>query len=352
MIVFVLILVAIICSGLTVANKNEFYKDYCSPKNTSTINAIFSILIFLSHAVTYVKPDGILDAPYFEFKAFHSQLVVVTYLFFSGYGIMESIKKKGIAYVKEMPVNRLFKLWYHFAIVILLFTVVSVGIASNSFSLSHWLLSFTGFKSLGNSNWYMFVTFMLYIIVVISFLLFKKHRNLALLSVVVLSLGMVIIEKNANMNVAFYNTLLCFPLGMIFSTVKPYCDKLIMKNDLVWFTAFFVSVLLFAYFSQNRNQRFMYYVLFTFFALAVIVLFMMKVNIKSSVLDWFGQHIFSFFILQRIPMIILKAKGYDNDAYFFIIISFFATVFLAVLFDAFTDKLDSKLFKKKNIKKL
>ena len=109
MLVFIFILIALICSGLSVAKKNEFYSDYCSPKNTNTINAIFSILIFLSHAVTYVKLDGVLDGPYFEFRSFLGQLVVVTYLFFSGFGIMESIKKKGIPYVKAMPVQRFFK---------------------------------------------------------------------------------------------------------------------------------------------------------------------------------------------------------------------------------------------------
>ena len=154
MLVFVLILTFLICSGLTVAKKDEFFTDYCSQKNTNTINAIFSVLIFLSHAVTYIELDGVLDAPYFEFRAFHGQLVVVTYLFFSGFGIMESIKKKGTDYVKAMPVNRLFKLWYHFAIVILLFTVVSVGVAGKSYSLSRWVLSFTGFKSIGTSYSY------------------------------------------------------------------------------------------------------------------------------------------------------------------------------------------------------
>ena len=129
MLVFVLLLSFLICSGLTIAKKDEFFGDYCSPRNTNTINAIFSVLIFLSHSVTYIELDGVLDAPYFEFRAFHGQLVVVTYLFFSGFGIMESIKKKGTPYVKAMPVNRFFKLWYHFALVILLYTIVSVGIA-------------------------------------------------------------------------------------------------------------------------------------------------------------------------------------------------------------------------------
>jgi hypothetical protein len=158
--------------------KNEFHIDYCSPKNTNTINAIFSILIFLSHAGTYVKLDGTLDAPYFELRSFLGQLVVVTYLFFSGFGIMESIKKKGMPYIKAMPKNRFFKLWYHFAIVILLYTLVSVGIMGRRYSFSKWILSFIGLKSIGNSNWYLFVTF-----VFISFCNCSMYNSFSLLSI-------------------------------------------------------------------------------------------------------------------------------------------------------------------------
>lgn len=346
MLVFILVLAFLICSGLTVAKKDEFYRDYISPQNTNTINAIFSVLIFLSHAVTYIKLDGVLDAPYFEFKAFHGQLVVVTYLFFSGFGIMESIKKKGNDYVKAMPKNRFFKLWYHFAIAIVLFTIVAIVIGKE-YSLTRWALSFTGFKAIGNSNWYMFDTFVLYIMVIVSFLVFKRAHKIALLCVCLLSVGYVVLAKNVGLSSVFYSTVLCFPLGMIFSTAKPRIDKIFMKNDIIWFTGFFAGVVIFAFFSQNRNQNFLFYVLFTFFALMVIVLFMMKVNIKSSVLDWFGQHIFSFFILQRIPMILLRAFGFNKDGCFFVIISFFATVFLSVIFDAFTNKLDSIIFKNK-----
>ena len=346
MLVFIFILVALICSGLSAAKKNEFYEDYCSKKNTNTINAIFSILIFLSHAVTYVRLDGVLDKPYFEFRSFLGQLVVVTYLFFSGFGIMESIKKKGVDYVKEMPKNRFFKLWYHFAIVILLYTVVSVGVAGKKYTVIHWLLSFTGLKAIGNSNWYLFVTFALYIIVILSFLLFKKSQKVALISVGILCIGFVLLEKEMGLGSRYYNTLLCFPLGMFFSMLKPNIDKLFMKNDIFWFVGFSASVVLFAYFSQNRDNRLLYYILFTFFALAVIVMLLMKVNINNSVLDWFGQHIFSFFILQRIPMILLREFGYNKNGYFFIIVSFFGTVFLSVIFDAFTDTLDSIILNK------
>ena len=347
MLIFIFVLLALICWRASVAKKNGFHRDYCSPKNTNTVNAIFSVLIFLSHAVTYVKLDGVLDTPYFALRSFLGQLVVVTYLFFSGFGIMESIKKKGTPYVKAMPVQRFFKLWYHFAIVILLYTVVSVGILGKKYSLSRWLLSFIGLKSIGNSNWYLFVTFCLYIIVIFSFLVFKKTQKFALVSVCVLSIGFVILEKEMGLANRYYNTLLCFPFGMVFSVLKPDIDKHLMKNAITWRIGFLASLVLFVIFSCIRGKMLVCYVLCTFFALAVVVIFMMKVRISNPIFDWFGKHIFSFFILQRIPMILLKYYGLNKNGYVFIIVSFFATILLSVIFDAFTDKLDSIIFKKR-----
>lgn len=347
MIIFVLILVAIICSGLTASKKGEFFTDYMSPKNTSTINAIFSVLIFLSHGVSYVNLSGSLDEPYFALRTFLGQLVVVTYLFFSGFGIMESIKKKGIGYVKAMPVNRLFKLWYHFAIVIALYTIVRMGIMGVKYSLKDYLLAYTGYATIGNSNWYMFVTFAMYIIVIVSFLVFRKSKVAALGLACVLALLFGIFEYKIGLFPHYYNTVICFLLGMMFSMVKPYFDKLLMKSDVFWYTGFTVAVALFAYFSRNRADSFVHYELFVCFALVMLVIGMMKLNIRSSILDWFGEHIFSFFILQRIPMLLLRHWGYDNNAYVYIILSFVATVFLAVVFDEAMDRLDKILFRKK-----
>ncbi len=353
MIIFILILFAIICSGLTVAKKNEFYADYCSPKNTGTINAIFSVLIFLSHCLSYIKMEGVFDQPYLDIRKFLGQLVVVTYLFFSGYGIMESIKKKGTDYVKKMPVNRLFKLWYHFAIVVVMYIIVSNGILKKGYPLKDVLLAFTGYTTLGNSNWYLFVTFAMYIIIIVSFLIFRKHKILGVALVTVLSVAFVYVEKNVlELPAQYYNTVCCFPAGMMFSLVKPYIDKILMKNDVIWFTVFTVCVGVFAYFSLNRNEGLTYYTLFTLTALAVLVMFMMKATIKHSILDWFGQHIFSFFILQRIPMLLIRHLGFANRGYFFIITSFFGTILLSVLFDAAMDKLDSIIFKPRKKKEI
>lgn len=363
MIYFIIILVAIICSGMTAAKKNEFIDNYCSPKNTATINGIFSVLIFLSHAIGYtfwIDKSDPSNEPYFVLKAFLGQLIVVTYLFFSGYGIMESYKKKGRDYIKALPVHRLFKTWLHFAIALIPFAVVFFGLFKREKTPVQILLAFVGFDAIGNSNWYMLVTFVLYIIVFLSFIWFKKAQVAPAVLTCILTVGFMLLlntfkepllDMNKSFGMHWYNTILCFPVGMLFSVVKPLVDKIVMKNDVLWFTGFFGSLLLFFYFSQHRYDRILTHSLFAIFFATTVVLLMMKINIRSSILDWFGEHIFSFFILQRIPFMIFMYLGLNKNYALFIILSFFATVFLSVIFDEAMAKLDSFLFKKRPKKK-
>ena len=364
MIFFLVILVAIICGGMTAAKKNEFIPNYCAPKNTATINGIFSVLIFLSHSMNYtywIDKTAPLNEPYFAFKAFMGQLVVVTYLFFSGYGIMESYKKKGRDYIKSIPVQRLFKTWLHFAIALIPFAFVFLGMYEREKSPLQILLTFTGFEAMGNSNWYMFVTFALYVIVFFGCIWFKKANAFPAILTTVLTVGFLLVlhinkDYLSSINTSFgshwYNTVLCFPAGMLFSVVKPIVDKILMKNDVLWFTGLFGSAMLFFYFSGHRFDRIMAHTLFGIFFCTTIVVLMMKINIRSSILDWFGEHIFSFFILQRIPMMIFMYFKLNRNYALFVILSFFGTVFLSVLFDAAMDKLDSVLFKKRPKKEL
>ena len=344
MLIYIFILIAIICSGLTAAKKNEFFKDYCSPKNTATINGIFSVLIFLSHSVQYLKLDGVLDGPYFDLRNFLGQLVVVTYLFYSGYGIMESARKKGTAYIKDMPKNRLFKLWYHFGIVVILY-IITAFITGRKLDLLKTILAFTGLTSVGNSNWYMFVTFAMYIIIIVAFLIFRKSNKPALLGVFVLTGVFAYVEYKAGLASRFYNTIFCFPAGMLFSELKPYVDKALMKNDITWYSGFTVIGAVFIFFSHNRDASLIHHSLFAILGALLITVAFMKINVSSSILDWFGEHIFSFFILQRIPMALLKFAGINKIPVAFIIFSFFSTVLLAMLFDTAMDKLDKKIFK-------
>ncbi len=347
MLLVVVIIIAIICAGMTAKGKNEFYEDYCSHKNTTTINAIFSILIFISHGVQYIELNNVFDEPYLAIRAFFSQGVVVTYLFYSGYGIMTSIQKKKFDYVKSLPVNRLFKTWLHFAIIILMFIATALFIGKE-YSIEKYLLAFTGYSSIGNSNWYMFVTFALYIIVIVSFFIFRKSNILGLVATIIFTIGFVFVEAEVlDLHLMYYDTIFCFPLGMVFAVLKPYIDKILMKNDIIWSIALCGLFTVFMYFSQNRTETVYHRMMFFATMPVLITVLMMKVNISSSILDWFGNHIFSFFMLQRIPMMLLHYFGLNRNSYFFLAVSFFATIVISTVFDECMTKLDKVIFKKR-----
>lgn len=103
----------------------------------------------------------------------------------------------------------------------------------------------------------------------------------------------------------------------------------------------------FMYFSQNRRETLNHLVLFYACIPLVITVLAMKLNIKSSILDWFGSHIFSFFMLQRIPMMLMYDLELVKNSYLFIALSFFATVVLSTIFDECMEKLDKVIFKKR-----
>ena len=346
MIIFIFILIALLAAGFTCAKKDEFYPDYLSPKNTAAVNGIFSILIFFSHAFQYYSMNGVFDQPYIALRGYLGQTVVVTYLFFSGFGLMESIKKKKIDYVKSIPYHRFFKLWYKFAILVLAFLALRIYIGDKT-TIRQALFAFIGYTSLGNSNWYMLVTFALYVVIFLAFIIFRKNNYLGVAGVFVLTTAFVVLLRKLESPEYYYNTIFCLPVGMLFSLLKPYIDKLLMKNDIFWFGAFAVIGALTFYFGDRKVNSVVHYSLFSVCFVLLIVVLMMKTNIKSSVLDWFGQHIFSFFMIQRIPMILFKHWEITNRPYVFILCSFIATVVLVTAFDRLMEKTDALLFKSK-----
>ncbi len=106
MIFFLIVIIAILFYGMQVKPRNEFHTDYCSRKQTSTINGIFSLLIFLSHASQYTVLGGALDNPYLAMRKYLGQIVVASFLFYSGYGMMESINKKGTSYIQFLYIAK------------------------------------------------------------------------------------------------------------------------------------------------------------------------------------------------------------------------------------------------------
>ena len=343
-----IILIIIFLYKMEFNPQNSFYDDYIGINTTTAINGIFVAFVFMNHLGDYIVhlPN---EAVWFDFRNLLGQLIVVPFLFYSGYGMMCSYEKKGTPYIKGIFKNRFLKLLLHFDLAVVLFAIMNL-IIGREFTLKDFLLSLTTWGAIGNSNWYITAILILYILMTVSFLIFKKHKISALLLMTVLTVGVGVVFILMDKPVRYYNTIVLFPLGMWYAYFKKYIDKILMKNNLIYFGVLTLSLFLLALGNANRDRNIIAFEIFAVSFIAVIILLSMKIKLQNTIINMLGKHVFSIYILQRIPMKIfseLGLNGDDNHLLFFAV-TFAATVFIAVIFDKFTAKIDSKLFKAKD----
>lgn len=115
MTVVLILLAFMIFSSLEVAPSGSFQKDYMEKSVTKNIKGIFVLLILFSHYTQYVTLRGAYDDAYLVLREHLNQMVVVMFLFYSGFGIMRSIQSKGINYIRNRLPERFLKVWMQFA---------------------------------------------------------------------------------------------------------------------------------------------------------------------------------------------------------------------------------------------
>lgn len=324
-------------------------KDYLSKDSTTSIKGIFVIIVFFNHYASYVNLGSKwYDRLFGSINGWIGQLMVVMFLFYSGYGIFLQIRRTDGKYIDSFLKHRFLPTWLQFAVCITFFLIMDIvtGTISN-YSVLHIILSYTGWTSIGNSNWFMFVTFALYIIIFISFIIFRNNRLNGLIGVSVLAIVLTVILYFVKES-WWWNTLLCFPLGMWFCYLKEWIDRHIFCNryiiTLISATLVF-GVLWFVDYSVCALGA-GYILLAVSFALLIVTV-TMRVNVGNKILRFFGNHVFSIYILQRIPLIIFKKHLSNNYLYF--VVSFIATLIISWLFDCISGKVRECIISKRTL---
>lgn len=351
MIFFVLILLLLIFNKMDISKPGEFNKDYISPDGTLAVKGIFVALILLSHGKGYLTLGGAYDEPYIALQNHLNQMVVAMFLFYSGYGMMESMKKKQFGYVKSIAVKRFPNLLLNYDLAVLLFFVLGYIIGEPQ-TVKSLLVALTAWNGIGNSSWYIFAILAMYVATMIAFLPKKLSESKAVefVSLIVLTaLGIELVWalKEVGKPSFFYNTIILFPLGFWYSYFKNTIEKVLMKNDVIYsvFLALAVVAYIFAY--LHRWDRLIAYEVWAVLFCVIIVMLTMKISLQNEVLKFLGKHIFSIYIIQRIPMILLDYYGVsDRHKYIFLIASFALTVAMALIFDFVTGKISSAIWKK------
>lgn len=341
MIVFLLLLLLVISNSAEIAPEGVFHRDYLSRGTTTAVKGVFVILIVFSHFSQYVTLEGVYDEGYVCLQNHLNQMVVAMFLFYSGYGIMESIKKKGYTYITEFPVKRFLTVFLDLAAAIVIFLLVDWAMGIH-YSWSAILLSFIGWSNVGNSSWYMFAIFALYLGTWISFVFLKKMKPeraqwVGTIILTLLTMVFVFWQMKIGREKYSYDTDILYVAGMWFSLIRERAEKWIMKNSLWFAVSCLLTGAVYELAFRKRWASIEWYSVWGLAFVTAVLLFTMKIRIGNPVLNWFGSHIFGVYILQRIPMMILSKFGaFSGHKYVFLTAVFLCLVPMVMLFDRLT----------------
>lgn len=329
-------IVVILAAHQAGIRKNGYFADYIGPQAIQPIKGIFLVMVFFRHFLQYVDLNGVWDVSFFEIDGFLRQLIVVPFLFYSGYGISESIRKKGHDYVKKLPSNRILKVLFQFDIAVVLYVALRF-FRGNPYGWKRVLLSLTGWESVGNSNWYIFAIICLYLITWLSHMIFRKGRFLPALSITVLTAGYILVMDQLK-DGWWYNTVLAYVTGVWYSAYKESIEAGILAKERNYYICLGITALLFAFFRQYVPGRLDAYEICSVLFAVLMILFTAKVQIRNRFLAYCGEHLFSLYILQRIPMIALGGTVVARNPYVYFVACLAITFLLSAVFDDLTGR--------------
>ncbi len=294
-----------------------FNPEYLDISTTNAVKGIFILLVFIKHITPYILKSGYVyegwEGEMFRYINAHvGQWIVAMFLFYSGYGIMEAISKKGDAYINGIPRKRILTVAVNFAIAVAVFAIVG-AMLGRTYTIQHYLLSLIGWESVGNSNWYIFVIMLCYLITYVSFRMpsfvdIDNHYGSAIRCVILLSLAVLLLSflKPGY----WYDTMLCFGAGLLYSLSKGKVEGFARKH--YWKAAGGLALLLVGTYYAPFHARGITYNAFAIVFCLMTILLTMRCNINSRILTWCGANLFPLYIYQRIPMIILAEVGHGK----------------------------------------
>lgn len=335
--IFIVLLFFIVIYKIDFSGK-YFYADNLNNNKigggtTTSFRGIFAVLIFLSHSKQYINIDGRFNSIFVLQNTLLGQLIVVIFFFYSGFGIMESYKKKQ-NYFATFPKRRVLKTLINFDIAILLYMILNLCFGRH-YSIYDNLLSFIGWTSIGNSNWFIFAILICYISTYISWLAFKNKKLLTLSTTVLLFIYILVLSV-LNKGTYWFDTILTFPFGMLFSIYFDKLKNIFTKNNFNYIVSLIVSILMFCILFLLRkylNYLCLISNLIGILFCLILTLISYKIRLKNPILTFLGNHSFDIYILQRIPMIALSYTPLQTARLTFITVSFILTIVLCLAYN-------------------
>lgn len=336
------------------------HSDYISRSQTDSIKGIFAIIILYSHMRGYFESEVPYSIGYNSVLDFLGQLMVVMFLLYSGYGVMEALKRNPQKYRDTFLSHRIGKVWLMFAIAVALYLTLNVMLSIKHEPIKYFTC-WIGWDDIGNSNWFVFDILALYIITYITLIFFVNtlcadRTKGFIIMIYVLTFIVLFVLKISGKGSWWYDTVLAYPTGMLYAAYKNKIEHMVQGRRywvvvsalaILFLFCRFKSYAIVAYF-DNTLSRQIYFIIFVFtssiFAVLVVLL-TMKIKIDNQVLRWLGTNAFAIYILQRLLMILGTHLGWNTNAILFACFVVPTTLLISAIYTAVTNKLNKKLFR-------
>ena len=329
---------------------NDFFTDYIDLKNTFSVKGIFVWLIIFKHYSGYFKRKNMYI---YEIIVRHiDQRVVSMFLFYSGYGIYESIKKKGNKYSKTLLTKSLI-IFIKSELMILIYVLRSM-IYRKEITIKDYILSAIFFSKIDNDIWFTYTIILFYIYAFFSFV-FINNRKYNFLGIIIIT---IICYLHGYFTYFFYlkgkicgvDNTLSFILGFCYSGIRKFTDKYIMKYDSSYFLILSSFSLIFSYFYINKDISISMHIFMNSTFCIIVILLNMKVKFDNQFLKFLNIHSYSIYLLQRVILRTFYEKKYlGNYECLRIFLQFILIILIATTFDYSTFFID-KYFKRVDIR--
>lgn len=320
----------------------EFDKNFLSKSNTTAVKGIFVVLVFIAHILQYIVLGNNVSDKLLDFvMGVLGQNIVVVFFLYSGYGIGEAIKKKDDVYISTIPRKRILTTWIQFVCAVFLYWIMDICVLHEGYGVKEYFFSLFAWESIGNSTWFVFAIIICWGATWLAFVSFNK-RNVAFVALCTILVVYICLIKEVQSGHAWYDTILCFPLGVAVAFWKEKMEKILSSSlkttIMILFTGTWLLIRIFA-----EKNVFVYEIQSLLFALFVLAV-SSRVTVNNKILRWLGEHSFGIYILQRLPMNLL-AHYHINSEHLVVYVGgcVGATIVLAYLFNKVMPVLTKKL---------
>lgn len=211
---------------------------YCSRENSSSYKGICVALILMSHLGLYCQFQDSLDFPFRLVLGQIGQLMVVPFLFYSGFGIMEQMKKD-TGYSRRIFKRRFLSVLFEYDCAVLLYLILNIALQNPALNAKT-LLSFFALVpydseySLGIPSWYILDMLIMYLVCFVALNIFR-NKNAAVTVIFFAALIYMAVCILLEMPTIYANTILTFPLGMLVSQHRDFLESVCTKSGRVFF---------------------------------------------------------------------------------------------------------------------